>query len=852
MTKTCTFSFSNSLLLPLLLLFIITPLSIITAIPDCNNPSNALSSLSTKSSSPWTSPSKDFAFGFQFVQFKDPRYVPLLSIYFTKTPNKTIVWYASPNREIPVGSSVNITNNSLVIYDPKGSEIWSRPETKDKTVTCASMQDNGNFVLKDKDGNIVWESFEDPSDTLLPGQNLSKSQPFRLHARQSETNFSTNNNFNLTWQGDGNLVLYYSQNHQQDEQAQNYPYWSTGTDGRGSFLFFDEFGSIYVVDDNNTKLVQVTAGIPGSTQYFYMARIESDGVFRLYSYQKTKTTVTNEDSCSSGWRELEQVPDDICVLNIGQNENFICGPNSYCVSVNGKPQCMCPDNYSYFVQPNDPNNLTSCRPNFPPPSCLTDGWETDPAQVDFQERWNLNWPFSDYEFMSGDFDKYTCRERCGSDCFCAAAVYFLDKDNVAHCWKKKYPLSNGRYSTKVENGTIVFLKFRKPGYGNKHRSYLTLVLSFLLGSSVFLNILLILGLVGVFMFLRKRKILGQQLNESLASETVRRYTYKELEKATRGFKQKLGQGAFGTVYKGVLGSDTKRFVAIKKLDKVVEEGEHRLLVYEYMSNGSLANFLFGISRPHWNQRVQIGLGIAKGLTYLHEECNTQFIHCDIKPQNILLDDLFAPRISDFGLAKLLLREQTRATRTHARGTVGYFAPEWFTKASVTSKVDVYSFGVVLLELICCKSSIVFSMSNEEEQALIDWAYDCYRHGKLGKFVENDEEAKNDIRRVEKHVMVAIWCVQDDPSLRPSMKKVTQMLEDVIAVPLPPRPSMFSSPSSASSSNDEMVKVKHVKNVHVESVDETPVSVTGDMNCRGAVKRMWEQWISSYRRMLMAN
>ncbi|KAL1346686.1 hypothetical protein AAHE18_08G204500 [Arachis hypogaea] len=830
MAKTRTFSFSNSLLQTLLVFFVITP--IITAIPDCSDSSNALSPLSTQSSSPWTSPSKDFAFGFQFVQFKDPRYVPLLSIYFTKSPNKPIVWYAKPNQEIPVGSSINITNNSLVIYNPKGSEIWSRPEKKDKMVTCASMKDNGNFVLKDKDGNIVWESFEEPSDTLLPGQNFSKSQPFNLQARQSETNFSTSNNFNLSWQDDGNLVLYYSQNHQEHEQAQNYAYWATGTDGRGSRLFFDEFGRIYVTDDNNTKLFQVTNGIPGSTQYFYMARIESDGVFRLYDYyQKTKTVKNEEDNCSSGWKELEQEPDDICVLNIAQNENFICGPNSYCVSMNGKPQCMCPHNYSYFVQPNDPNNLTSCRPDFPPPSCLVDGWETDPAKVDFQEWQNLNWPFSDYELVSGDFDKYTCRERCRGDCFCAAAVYNVDKDNVAHCWKKKYPLSNGRSSRTAENGTIVFLKFRKAGYENQHRSYLTLILSFLLGSSVFLNILLVLGILGIYMFLRKRKMLGQQLVASLAPETVRSYTYKELEKATRGFKQRLGQGAFGTVYKGVLelGSNTKRYVAIKKLDKVVEEGEnefktevsvigqthhrnlvrllgycdegeHRLLVYEYMSNGSLASFLFGISRPHWNQRVQIGLGIAKGLTYLHEECNTQCIHCDIKPQNILLDDLFAPRISDFGLAKLLLAEQTRATKTHARGTIGYFAPEWFTKASITSKVDVYSFGVVLLELICCKSSIVFSMSNDEEQALIDWAYDCYKHGKLVQFVENDEEAKNDIRRVEKHVMAAIWCVQDDPSLRPSMKKVAQMLEDVIAVPLPPRPSMFCSSSATSLSS----------------------------------------------------
>ncbi|KAL0429312.1 UNVERIFIED_CONTAM: G-type lectin S-receptor-like serine/threonine-protein kinase LECRK1 [Sesamum radiatum] len=106
-----------------------------------------------------------------------------------------------------------------------------------------------------------------------------------------------------------------------------------------------------------------------------------------------------------------------------------------------------------------------------------------------------------------------------------------------------------------------------------------------------------------------------------------------------------------------------------------DEGTNRLLVYEYMSNGSLASLLFSTSRPRWNQQLQIAFGIARGLTYLHEECNTQIIHCDIKPQNILLYEYLVPKISDFGLAKLLLSEQSRAAWTHIRGTVGYFAPE---------------------------------------------------------------------------------------------------------------------------------------------------------------------------------
>uniref|UniRef100_A0A7N2LDE6 Receptor-like serine/threonine-protein kinase n=1 Tax=Quercus lobata TaxID=97700 RepID=A0A7N2LDE6_QUELO len=383
------------------------------------------------------------------------------------------------------------------------------------------------------------------------------------------------------------------------------------------------------------------------------------------------------------------------------------------------------------------------------------------------------------------------------------AVY---DDKGKTCKKKQYPLSSGRKSPNITS--IALIKVPKNIGIDKKGQSLIVVLAVLLGSSAFLNILFFLASSVAIIYLYHKKLNLPRNIDSTFATNVRSYTYKELEEATRGFKQILGKGAFGTVYKGVLASDSKRFVAVKKLDKMVEEGEkefktevsligqthhknlvqlrgycdegqHRLLVDEYMNNGSLATFLFGISRPHWDQRVQIAFGISRGLMYLHEECSTQIIHCDIKPQNILLDECFTPRIADFGLAKLLLAEQTRAARTGIRGTIGYFAPEWFRKGSISVKVDVYSFGVMLLEIICCKSSVTFALG--EEEALIDWAYECYKNKRLEKLIENDEEAKHDMKRLERLVIVAIWCIHEDPSQRPSMIKVTQMLEGVIEV-----------------------------------------------------------------------
>lgn len=287
----------------------------------------------------------------------------------------------------------------------------------------------------------------------------------------------------------------------------------------------------------------------------------------------------------------------------------------------------------------------------------------------------------------------------------------------------------------------------------------------------------------------------------------------------------MGRGGFGVVYKGTIQAGSTRVVAVKKLDKVVQDGEkefktevqvigqthhknlvrllgfcdegqNRLLVYEFLSNGTLANFLFGCSKPNWKQRTQIAFGIARGLLYLHEECGTQIIHCDIKPQNILLDNYYNARISDFGLAKLLVMDQSK-TQTAIRGTKGYVAPEWFRNRPITVKVDVYSFGVMLLEIICCRRNVDLEIGEVENPVLTDWAYDCYMDGSLDVLIGDDTEAKNDISTLERLLKVGIWCIQEDPSLRPTMRKVTQMLEGVVEVPAAPNPFPYSSISKYS-------------------------------------------------------
>ncbi|XP_050281914.1 G-type lectin S-receptor-like serine/threonine-protein kinase LECRK3 [Quercus robur] len=751
------------------------------------------------------SPLGEFAFGFHPLESSEKENQFLLAVWFNKTKDPTIVWSANGNKPAPEGSELKLVRNKeFVLNDPdQDSELWKPQMNGSSKSRCFVMLDNGNLVILDEQYNSIWESFNKPTDTILPGQILNMNTTLRSH--QSETNYS-DGRFEVSLQLDGNFVLYYLLS----EKIRR-PYFATMTLQWISVLNFTEDGRMYILDANNsTNIYGLAEKNPGSKESFYhMARIDPDGGFRIYRFpRKENPTSDGLESCSSSsWNEVQSIPDDICGrFDANTFVGGFCGLNGICQTLGGSSGVA---QFSYL----DPSNYWGgCKPNFPLPSC-DNGWEANKGHVTLEPLSYVDWPFSDYSFLEG-VNETECKQQCLDDCMCAVTIYEKTGD---FCWKKKYPLSNGRYSINITRKAFIKVLI-DPGSEKKGQSTVV-VLALLLGSSAFLNILFFsASIVAIIYLYHKRRNSRWNIDSTLATN-VRSYTYKELEEATRGFKQIVGKGAFGTVYKGVLASDSKRFVAVKKLGKVVEEGEkefktevsvigqthhknlvrllgycdegqNRLLVYEYMSNGSLASFLFGISRPHWNQRVQITFGIARGLMYLHEECSTQIIHCDIKPQNILLDEYYTPRIADFGLAKLLLAEQTRAARTGIRGTIGYFAPEWFRKASISVEVDVYSFGVMLLEIICCKSSVAFALG--EEEALIDWAYECYKDKKLDKLIENDEEARNDMKRLERLVIVAIWCIQEDPSLRPSMKKVTQMLEGVIEVSVPPSRSLFTS------------------------------------------------------------
>ncbi|EOY13485.1 PR5-like receptor kinase [Theobroma cacao] len=295
-----------------------------------------------------------------------------------------------------------------------------------------------------------------------------------------------------------------------------------------------------------------------------------------------------------------------------------------------------------------------------------------------------------------------------------------------------------------------------------------------------------------------------------------RYSYSEIKRMTDGFKNKLGQGGYGYVFKGKLRSG--QLVAIKLLNNskangqdfinevatigrihhvnVVRligfcvKGSKQALVYDFMKNGSLDKIIFSAENNtlSWQKMFEIALGVARGIEYLHRGCEMQILHFDIKPRNILLDENFTPKVSDFGLAKLYSVDNDIISLTAARGTVGYMAPELFYKnlGGISYKADVYSFGMMLMEITGRRKNLNASAEQSSQIYFPSWIYDRLDEGDimdLGDLIENE----NKIMR--KMVIVALWCIQMKPTDRPSMSKVLNMLEsEVELLEMPPKPS----------------------------------------------------------------
>ncbi|CAN6247667.1 unnamed protein product [Urochloa humidicola] len=740
----------------------------------------------------WLSPSGEFAFGFRPIEGNTSFY--LLAVWFNQISDKTVAWYAKATDpdtalvQVPPGSCLQLTSNGVLsLQDPTGTEVWN-PEVEG--AAYAAMLDTGNFILAAADGSTKWGTFNNPADTILLTQVLTPGM--KLHSRITATDYS-NGQFILSLQNNG--VFFYAvavpSGHTHDYN------WSVP--GNITNLVFNTTGMIYITLDNGTQIKVTSGKISSVADYYHRATLNPGGVFRQYLYPKKFS-----NQYTQAWSVFDFKAPNIYIPRRSAAETQVssgtCGVNSYnkLDVTSNQTICVCLPQYSIIDE-----QSKGCKPDFQLQSCdLDEAGAT--KQFQFVTMTNVDWPQSDFE-QYDNIPSNQCLQLCLTDCLCAIAV-FRDSDNT--CWKKKMPVSNGVVGDSVER--TVFIKVPRklqlspsPSAiaGNKKKTILGAIIG---GVTGFVLVLIVFAL-----YVRRR--MYQHIDEEFDLDQFPgmpiRFPYEKLQECTKDFSQKLGEGGFGSVFEGKLNEER---VAVKRLESARQgekeflaevetigsiehinlvrlvgfcaEKAHRLLVYEYMPRGSLDQWIYyrhNNAPLDWGTRCRIILDIAKGLCYLHEECRRKIAHLDVKPQNILLDENFNAKLADFGLSKLIDRDQSQVM-TVMRGTPGYLAPEWLT-SQITEKVDIYSFGVVVMEVICGRKNIDNSQP-EESFHLINLLREKAQNNQLIDLIDkqcDDMVLHQD--EVIQMMKLGMWCLQNDSSQRPLMSMVVKVLEGAMTV-----------------------------------------------------------------------
>ncbi|OIT36400.1 PREDICTED: G-type lectin S-receptor-like serine/threonine-protein kinase SD2-5 [Nicotiana attenuata] len=708
----------------------------------------------------------NFAFGFNPT--KD---VTLFLLVVIHVSSSTIVW--SANRDTPVRNSDNFmfdeTGNAYL--KSGGSTIWSTNTAK-KGVSVMELKDSGNLVLVGKDGSIIWQSFSHPVDTLLSGQEFT--QGMKLVSSPNNNNLS----YSLEFKS-GDMVI--SASFQPPQ-----PYWAMGKDNRRTINQVGGDVTSAILDGNSWKIYdqkkvllwQFIFSDNKDANATWVAALGNDGYI-------TFSILQEGSSAASATR----IPQDECSRPASCDPYFVCYSGNKCQCPSALPSCKFGID-SFCNKTKDPVELVDAGDSL---GYFALGFVSPAAKTD----------------LNG------CKASCLGNCSCAA-MFFDSSSGNCFMFDQIGSLQGSANGAGFKSYIKVSASQGNGDNGGGGKGRLPIIIGIVISTTF-----VILGLIyGSIRYQRRKNKLPDSAKESSEEDNFLeglsgmpiRFSYRELQNATNNFSIKLGQGGFGSVYQGVLADGSR--IAVKKLEGIGQgkkefraevsiigsihhlhlvrlrgfcaEGTHRLLAYEYMSNGSLEKWLFKKNKEFmldWDTRFNIAVGTAKGLAYLHEDCDVKIVHCDIKPENVLLDDHFLAKVSDFGLAKLMTREQSHVFTT-MRGTRGYLAPEWITNYAISEKSDVFSYGMVLLEIIGGRKNYDPSESSEKSH-FPSYAFKMMEEGKLKDLIDRNLKIEEEDERVSIAIKVALWCIQDDMSLRPSMAKVVQMLEGICTVPSPP-------------------------------------------------------------------
>ncbi|XP_074562166.1 receptor-like serine/threonine-protein kinase SD1-8 isoform X2 [Curcuma longa] len=771
-----------------------------------------------------------FRLGFFSPNGSTNRYV---GIWYNNISIQTVVWVA--NRRQPIttisGNLSLTTKGTLVITgEDNSTAIWSSGSPASGLENpVARILDDGNFVVQrqaaSSDPNsFAWQSFDFPTDTQLPGMALGqKKLGTGIVLNLNLTSWTSSGDpapgqytYGLDVEGDPQLFIW----------SGTRPYWRGGpwTNDRW-------FSGVPEVTDQSDGLINFN--------------VEQNQI--AYSPTNLSSTMARWTMDSSGhlqllvWIEGEQqwsiiwnIPKDHC------DQMFPCGPNSYCSS-NNSPPCTCLPAFHPRNQRNWDmlDGLAGCV-RTTPLDCQnnTDG---------FFIQSGTKLPYTSRSRVNPNLSWGECRALCLSNCSCRAyaASSITGTDSGCLIWKDDltditvYDQSGLGQDFYVRVAAADLVLASEALHHHSNRNIIMIV--------VLPVAILFLACVAYSIWRWKKRSSHIDYEAEEKDMELPLFDLNTIKDATDDFSidNKLGEGGFGPVYKGKLGEDQE--IAVKRLSKTSTQGvdefkneitliaklQHRnlvkllgcciqggerLLIYEYLSNGSLDTFLFGEAQTvllDWRARYNIILSVARGLLYLHHDSRLRIVHRDLKASNILLDKDMNPKISDFGMARIFGGDESESITKRVVGTYGYMSPEYIMNGIFSIKSDVFSFGVLVHEIISGKRNRDTDQSMEQLNFLgnmwIRW-----KEGKCLDLVDKNFSHLLFENQILRCIKVGLLCVQKQPEDRPTMSSVLAMLvsvDNISLLPEPKQPGFFiarvSSSMSSNVSNRELVSVNQV-------------------------------------------
>ncbi|CAA7394614.1 unnamed protein product [Spirodela intermedia] len=698
-----------------------------------------------------------------------------LGILYNNISVETVVWVA--NRESPADAAglLRLGNNGrLEVVDGSGGVRWSSNSTIDSTNCSAQIGNDGNLILKSGNSlnSILWQSFDHPGDTFIPGMKITMDRATGAIQRF------------ISWTSPEDPAPgRYSLGLDPLGSAQIYIWngsairWRSGQWNKRSFIGITRMKALSIygfsLDPNNNGQMVLSFSYEESLLRFVM---QSDGI------QNTSTWNSGNQSWTGVWAQP---------LTDCETYNF-CGNYSLC-DEEATPKCSC---LQGFLPKSDGEWGGGCVRRTPL-GCAANGTGGATGFATFEM---VKLPdFS--EWASTANDEAACGAYCSANCSCAA--YSFVEDLGCLVWSVDL-VDLAKFIT---GGNTLHLKLDSNDLDESKKRVLSIVLP------VVLVVILLLCLFIGWKYMANIKDGPTKFSDPKELEDKTEgdspelpvFSFEAIAVATDNFSNinKLGEGGFGDVHKGVLPSGEE--IAVKRLSRssgqgldefknevtliaklqhrnlvrllgYCFQGDEKVLIYEYLPNRSLDVFLFDpVRRPllDWRKRFDILEGIARGLLYLHRDSRLRIVHRDLKASNILLDEEMNPKISDFGMARIFGGNQNHDNTNRVVGTFGYMSPEYAMEGLFSVKSDVYSFGVLMLEIVTGRKNS--RTRSENYTNLLGYVWQLWTEGRAQDLIDPCIMDCCDATQALRCVHVALLCVQDRPYDRPTMSSVVIML-----------------------------------------------------------------------------